>query len=184
MAVMTTKGFIEVVFINETGTLSKTHPYIAFMIMGIGIEFLGKCLNIASFDWHEEKVSRQRFEEAVNNLNALAKYRTLIGKNSQVDLYSSLRCGLAHAAAPKYEITLSSKNEMPNLMLHEDGKRVNLRCEDFYADFKAACEEVINKNYASEDKMNQPFLSVPDYLNSASSETFITQSLNSGSPKQ
>ncbi len=158
---MSTKDFIKTVFIEEVGLLTQNQPYIAFMVMGIGIEYLGKCIN-ASTDWHEEGVSRKRFEEAVNILNSLANYRHLIGKKNPYDLYACLRCGMAHAAAPKYSITLSSKNEMENLSVHEDGKRINLKCEDFYTDFRAACEEVINMSGLIEIKMKKPFLSVPD----------------------
>jgi hypothetical protein len=158
---MTTKEFIEVTFINQVGQLVETIPYIAFMTMGIGIEFLGKCLNAG--DFNEEGVSRKRFEEAINQIPAFSKYRFLVGKQSPFDLYSCLRCGLAHAAAPKFPITLSSKNEMPNLEMHDNGKRVNLRCEDFYIDFKNACEKLFGMSSPVADKLSSPFLSVPDY---------------------
>src|SRR5688500_17373736 len=142
MAQMTTKEFINVTYILQLGEIVKTYPYISFMVMGICIEFIGKCMNAG--DFREEGVSRKRFEEAINNLEAFKKYRELIGKDSPFDLYSCLRCGLAHAAAPKHPITFSSKDEMPNLEYHEDGKRVNLRCEDFWADVVAACDELFN----------------------------------------
>jgi hypothetical protein len=162
MAIISTRDFINTVFIKEVGILSQNQPYIAFMVMGIGIEFLGKCI-AASTKWHEEGVSRQRFEEAISKVNAFAGYRHLIGKKNPFDLYTCLRCGMAHAAVPKYSITLSSKNEMANLAVHKEGKRINLKCEDFYTDFKTACEEVIKMPGAIEVKMNKPFLEVPDH---------------------
>lgn len=183
MPVMTTKDFINVVFVHQAGELTSTHPYIAFIVMGIGIEFLGKCINIAALDWHEERVSRIRFEGAINSIKAFEKYRPLIGKGSQFDLYGSLRCGLAHAAAPKYPITLSSKNEMGNLVLHDNGQRMNLKCEDFYTDFRGACEEVLNAHYEANDKMNQPFLAVPDYpIDPDAMKSAITESKAPGNP--
>ena len=163
MAQMTTKQYIEVTFIIQVGEIVPTHPYIAFMTMGIGIEFLGKCMNGGNFN--EEGVSRKRFEEAITHIPAFTKYRALIGKGSAFDLYSCLRCGLAHAAAPKYPITLSSKGEMPNLEIHDNGKRINLRCEDFYVDFKNACEDAFKMNAPVATKLSSPFLAVPDYEN-------------------
>jgi len=177
MADMTARNFIETLFVHQVGEIEPTQPYIAFMIMGIGIEFLGKCLNPGKFN--EEGVSRLRFEEAINQIPALSKYIGLVGKNSKFDLYSSLRCGLAHVAAPKYPITLSSKNEMPHLEVHDNGNRINLRCEDFYADFRQACEEVIKMPAQVEQKLSQPFLSVPDAeIGLDKLPTAITQSLS------
>jgi hypothetical protein len=161
MATMTTKQFIEVTFITQVGEIVPTHPYIAFMTMGIGIEFLGKCMNIE--DFNEERVSRQRFEEALNHIPAFSKYLPLIGKGSAFDLYSTLRCGLAHAGAPKFPITLSSKDEMANLEYHDNGKRVNLRCEDFYTDFRTACTELFTMPEPAITKLAAPFLAIPDY---------------------
>ena len=177
MATMNPKDFINTVFVHETGDLANSHHYIAFMVMGMGIEFLGRCLDSAAEEWHEEMVSRKRFEEAVNKLKALEKYRELIGKNTPFDLYGSLRCGLVHSGAPKYEITLSSKGEMGHMVKHTDGNRINLRCEDFYVDFKQACEEVINHNFPDKDKMNKSFLSVPDYpMDASQQQTAVTES--------
>lgn len=162
MAEMTTRQFIEVVLVQQIGDLVQNVPYIAFMTMGIGIEFLGKCIH--GGDWHQERVSRVRFEQAINQLNAFSKYRHLVDKG-QFDLYGSLRCGLAHAAVPKYPITLSSKNEMPNLEVHTNGQRVNLRCEDFYDDFRSACIQLFAMSNPVAQKLSQPFLLVPDYEN-------------------
>lgn len=156
---MTTKDFIDTVFIHQLGEIVVSHPYIAFMIMGTGIELLGKCMYADSFN--EEGVSRRRFEEAINGLNSFSRYKGLIGRNSSYDLYGSLRCGLAHAAVPKYPITLSSKEEMTHLHEHANGTRINLRCEDFYNDFKEAWEELKGMSGSVQIKLNQPFLSVP-----------------------
>jgi len=160
MATLNPKEFIQAVFINDlSGIMAIDKPYISFMVMAIGIEFLGKCISLSQ-EWDEERVSRMRFEEAIKNIPALHSYIPLLKENNNYDLYVSLRCGLAHAAKPKYEITLSSKNERAHLVT-QDG-RVNLKCEDFFADFVAACREVIAMNFSSnEDKMNKPFLAVP-----------------------
>ena len=42
---MKPKEFIQKVLIDEVDKIIEHHPYIAFSIMTIGIEFLGKCIN-------------------------------------------------------------------------------------------------------------------------------------------
>lgn len=171
------KEFIQATFISDLGKMIRTENYyLAFVIMGVGIEYLGKCLTPAK-DWQEGK-SRPTFEKAVNTLEALAPYRRLL---KEYDLYDSLRCGLAHAAIPKDKITLSSTDaEAPHM--YEHNGRINLRCETFYEDFKRACEEIIAKVFPTEDKMSKPFIMVPgETLNapsfqSVSGTTAITSS--------
>jgi hypothetical protein len=41
-------------------------------------------------------------------------------------------------------------------------RKLNLKCEDFYNDFKAACEEVLGMDFPEDNKMNRPLLIVPD----------------------
>jgi len=177
MRSLSPKEFIQQVFIDEVGDLIEKHPYIAFMIMGIGIEFLGKCLASEDSNWDVEGKSRSSFKNAVESLSSLKKYEPYLNKDEH-DLYGSLRCGLAHAAKPKYKITLSSKNEMAHLV--EFGDRLNLRCEDFYSDIKAASEEVIAKNFADIDKMNGRFLAIPNYAMNvdANIATAVTESFS------
>jgi len=156
MAAMTAKQFIETFFIAQVGEVVDTIPYMAFVVMGIGIEYLGKCLTKEKLQ--DEEKSRERFEDAISTIPALSKYKPFTGKGNKFDLYSSLRCGLAHAAAPKYPIKLSSKNEEAHLTIHDNGNRLNLRCEDFYDDFKRACEEVIQMPDPIMSKLSRPFL--------------------------
>lgn len=54
------------------------------------------------------------------------------------------------------------KNEMEHLVYLEEGTRVNLKCEDFFEDFKVACEEIICMEFDEKNKMNYGFLLVPD----------------------
>ena len=177
MKALTPKEFIQATFITELGRMIEGRNfYLSFIIMGIGIEYLGKCLS-PNNDWQEGKPG-PTFNHAVNTLDALEKYRRLLKK---YNLYSSLRCGLAHAALPKYQITLSSTDtEAPHM--YEHNGRINLRCETFYDDFKRACEEVIAKVFPTEDKMSKPFIKIPgETLNapsfpSVSGTTAITSS--------
>jgi hypothetical protein len=156
MAIMQPKDFIRTVFMSETGQIVNNHPYISSMIIGIGIEFLGKCIDTGEQDWNKQGNSKKHFNLAINRLDSLAQYRPYLDTH---DLYISFRCGLVHAAFPNYLITLSSKNEAPNLILSRN--RLNLKIEDLYQDFYNACNEVINMTFTNTDKMNLPFLQVP-----------------------
>lgn len=157
MAILNPKDFIQTVFINELGQLINSHAYISFFTIGIGIEFLGKCIDTNEQDWNKSGNSGKHFKKAVNELISLSKYRPFLTSHQ---LYKSFRCGLAHAAAPNFRVTLSSKNESGNLTILNN--RLNLKIEDLYDDFKGACLEVISRNFAQTDKMNMPYLEVPD----------------------
>lgn len=170
MARLSTKNFIKTVFIEQLkGIIDYPLPYHAFMIMSIGIEFLGKCLKTDQSIWHTKArgESPDSFKKAIREIPSLKKYEPYLEK---YDLYDGLRCGLLHSAQPGVRITLSSeansKNETGHLV--EDKQfgieRINFKCEEFYADFKEACEWVIEQEYEADDKMNGDFLDVPDWL--------------------
>ncbi|MDX2070578.1 MAG: hypothetical protein SFV55_19275 [Haliscomenobacter sp.] len=162
MAILNPTNFIQTVFIHELEDIVNRHPYHAFMIMSTGIEFLGKCLKTDRPNWHNTGKSSETFEKAIQEIPPLQKYEELL---EELNLYGGLRCGLLHSAQPDSGITLSSKNERAHLERHIILGRdcINLRCEDFYADFKEACEWVIASISPEEpeDKMNKPFLFVP-----------------------
>lgn len=95
----------------------------------------------------------------IHNLEGLRKYHPYL---TTYNLYDNLRNGFAHSFVPKYPLTLSSKAERQHLTLHENNERLNLKCEDFYEDFKIACEEVLAMNFSdADDKMNRELLYVP-----------------------
>jgi hypothetical protein len=156
MKVLKPKEFIQSVLINEIGRMINDHPYISFIVMGIGVEFLGKCIDSELTDWNVPDRSKHDFESAIKTIPNLKKYEPYL---TTYKMYSSFRCGLVHAVSPKFKITLSSKNELEHLNQH-DG-RLNLKVEDFYQDFKGACEHVINIEYGTNDKMNSDFLEIP-----------------------
>ena len=107
------KEFIQTVLINEIGELTDSHPYISFILMGIGIEFIGKCVDTSLTDWNVSGRSKQDFENAIKAIPSLKKYEPYLASHQ---MYSSFRCGLAHAVSPKLQITLSSKQEMAHLV--------------------------------------------------------------------
>ena len=150
------KEFIQIVLINEVGEIHLKYPYISFATMSIGIEFLGKCLNEFQ-DWNKKDRSRIDFELAINGLNSLSSYRPLLTSHN---LWDSLRNGFLHSFVPKNTICLSSKDEAEHLR-QVTATKINLRCEDFYIDFKGACEEVINMITFPSTKMDRPLLDIP-----------------------
>ena len=160
---MKPKEFIETVLINEVGAIHLQYPYISFAMMAIGIEFLGKSLNQYE-DWNQPDRSKIDFELAINSLNSFAKYRPLLTSHN---LWTSLRNGFLHSFVPKNTLTLSSKDETAHLVAITPTK-INLRCEDFYADFKGACQEVIAIENFPSNKMSLPLLQLPDVENSIS----------------
>ena len=155
---MTPKEFIQQVLINEIGEIHIKHPYISFGTMAVGIEFLGKCLNqYNDWDYYKPGLPKKDFERAINQLDAFTKYRQYLNRFKICD---SLRNGFAHAFVPKKTISLSSKDEMKHLVIHNN--MLNLRCEDFYNDFKSACEEIINMEKFPSKKMDSHILNVPN----------------------
>ena len=164
MTILKTNEFIQRYFIDELGQMIDKFPYHSFMIMSIGIELLGKCLNESYPNFHEGKPLKD-FNRAIDNLNAFENYKSI---NREFKLHENLRNGMLHAAVPKPKITLSSHNEQKHL--YENNGTINLRCEDFFEDFKKACLEVIS---IQSKKMKQPIISVPsgDYISFQTSGT-------------
>jgi len=178
MATLTPKEFIQKVLINETGEIHEKYAYISFAVMAIGIEFLGKCINRYE-DWNEPSRSKKDFELAINNLDSFIRYRPLLTSN---DLWTSLRNGFLHSFVPKDKISLSSKDEAAHLV-QISANQINLRCEDFYIDFKGACEQVLEKTDFLSSKMDRPLLRVPSMgptVSSAPSDPSISEIKISG----
>ena len=70
-------------------------------------------------------------------------YQKYNSKNSTHDLYTELRCGVNHMTTPNPKIGFSErKNGATNLSINPESRLV-LVAEDFYDDFKLACEKVI-----------------------------------------
>lgn len=152
------KDFIKQVFITELEPLTISNPYIAFSIMASGIEFLGKCLDTKEQNWNGGNSARD-FKTAIRRLDAFGPYRPLLGK--KYDLWDSFRNGFSHSFVPKAALSLSSKNEDAHLARNEQKGQVNLRCEDLFQDFRAACLQVIDIQFEPGDKMNRQLLQIP-----------------------
>lgn len=158
---LSTESYIREFFVEHLSTMIESHPYHSFICMAAGIEFLGKAISNRK-DLQKRGHSKEDFNNAIAKLGAFERYRQYSGKD-KYNFYESFRCGLLHATVTKHSITLSSKNEQAHLV--EFGNQLNLRCEDFFHDFKAACFEVIEKHNAGDNYpiFRDKFMQVPDY---------------------
>ena len=159
--------FIKDVLIKELGSMLPKenfsgYPYELFILISIGIEFLGACEDIHS--WDEEKIglNKKRFYGGLK-LFPVKYYRY------KEFLYKKLRCGMAHIFAPMVGLGLGEdKNNTLHLLgyVNENNEMMlDLNIQEFYNDFKSSCEKVIykiNKNeYNTDNKIYEPFLSMP-----------------------
>jgi len=154
---MLPKEFIQDVLIDEIGQIHRQHPYISFSLMAIGIEFLGKCLNKYGV-WDKQIKGKELpdFNRAIIELKSFYPYKKYLHSHK---LRDSLRNGFLHSFVPKDKISLSSKDEMSHLVVHNGV--LNLKCEDFYNHFRLACEEVIRKTDFRSNKIDSPFIHTP-----------------------
>lgn len=158
---MMPKEFIQKVLIDEIGEIHEKYPYIAFASMTIGIEFLGKCLNEHD-NWNYYNFGQPRldFENSIKAFESFKNYVPLLVSHN---LWDSLRNGFSHSFVPKDTISLSRKADGEYSHLHNiNDHKINLRCEEFYIDFKNACEYVIKMESFNSEKMNRPLLYVPN----------------------
>lgn len=148
------KEFIRNVLIEEIGEVVKTHPYISFALISVGIELLGKCLLTNFPHWHR-----------IDSNKAYSKGSSLMEqideRYSQINLKDELRNGFAHTFKPKGKIALSEvKHGAINFSKNKNGQTI-LVAEEFYRDFVRACHVVLEKKFDdATDKMNIPFLEI------------------------
>ena len=152
--------FIKDVLIDQLSCVVKISPFLAFIMIGSGIEFLGKCIdNLYPLDWDKKGRSPKNFNYAIRNITPLKKYKDLIDRADKFDLYDKFRCGLIHGLAPKESLSLSHGNEQKTIFDKQTGM-VNINIDEFYADFKLACEDVIGRKFEEPNKMNRAKLHI------------------------
>lgn len=118
------RQFIQEYLIDDIGNIVKTHPYFAFLLMAVGIEFLGRCQSTNA--WNDRHKPSDYFDDGLA-VPPLSQYATKCR-----NLYHQLRCGLAHAYRPD------------GIILSNEGGAGDISCDDFYADFVAACKNVLD----------------------------------------
>jgi hypothetical protein len=167
MSLLYPKDFIKKVLIQEMDDVVTKHPYLAFLLICSGIEFLGRCIdkNNQNWDWDlKYQKANPPFDNAIKKLFP-KKYSLLLKKYS---LRDQLRNGMVHILSPKSKIGLTQlkycKDQKILTRYHpfeQSGKLVFI-IEYFYNDFVEACKKVLRMKFNSNDKMNKPFLSIPD----------------------
>lgn len=129
MKQITLREFIETELCDSIKQTMVNHPYFAFGAIANAIELLGNCMD--PYDWNQTRLSKERFNNAIKTFPSLKQYLN-------ADLYSNLRCGMAHIIAPKSSLRLADKEGEYN------PQTKTLHIETFYADFNAACQYLIN----------------------------------------
>ena len=74
----TAKEHILSYWVHEVEDLVEKHAFMSFGVIGVGIEFLGKCLDYYT-PWHSKaNTSQWHFELAIRTLPSLSRYRSFI----------------------------------------------------------------------------------------------------------
>jgi len=155
--ILSAKEFIQEVFIEETARLVDAGFYhFAFVIMAQGLETLGSFLDTKPLKAREQ--SKLRFSHAINRL--MPKEYSKLNNNHK--LYDQLRASLAHTFTASRQIYLTSKvnSNYGKKHLQEIDEKLILVAEDFYTDFKKACERLfdgMDKGIISEKKISTDF---------------------------
>ncbi len=162
-APMTVKEFINQVFQNEYKKIvDKGFHYISFALIGLGIEFLGACLDSNDFD--KLHVGRARFTKAIVDLFP-QRYDP-----HAIALYEDIRCGFAHQFRPRSRFVLTHREESireNTQHLGPYGKQTVLISENLYDDFQKACQKVvtmIDNKTLSHPKLSKPFLKITERI--------------------
>lgn len=141
------RDFIKEYLIDGIEEIKKEHPYHAFLLMAVGVEFLGKCKNTNDWNFYQNGQPEADFNDG------LAEFpKDLEGKNKydSLNLYKNLRCGLAHSFLMKGDLTLSDK---------EGGGSIS--CDVFYDDFVKACKKILTMPSISNGKsLDDTFFSI------------------------
>ena len=90
----TVADFLQDFWKNQVGSLYQHNGFISFYLIGVGMEFLGRCLDDPNFWDRGENRSRARFEMAINRLDALKSYKPFLQTNNYMayrDRIQSLR---------------------------------------------------------------------------------------------
>jgi len=162
------KDFIRKIYVENLGQLiGMGYYYIGFGLIGIGIEFLGKCIRInQNPKWETPNQGRDNFQEVINDL--MKSYKPFIGANTTFDFSDNLRNGMAHAFRPKEKLELTHRKEAIEKGWEHAKTNSTVRlvicCEDLFEDFKCACKEIIRRieheEFPEGDKIYQPFLDI------------------------
>jgi len=122
--------------------------YLAYGQIAVGIELFGACADADPFD--TERVSRRRFELGITRYMAPvdARYPRYIGCKNPYDLYTHLRCGMAHLLRPQGKVGFTSRGDTlkdgtQHLEVYAPRNLLVLVIEDFFDHFQVATKAFI-----------------------------------------
>lgn len=150
------KDCINELLIGEIGNILPKHPYLGFLLICSGIEFLGKCLD-SSAGWDDDIKHGFHFKKAITELFP-AHYESLKEK-----LYKELRCGMTHSLrSGTFKLTELKNDPTGTLQYskHLKSDKSIIVIDYFYFDFVQACIKVVAMKFLPEDKMNKEFIGV------------------------
>lgn len=149
---MKTQDFIQTLYIDEVADVKDKHPYMAYMVMAAGIEFLGKVKEQPQRqNWFLSGHSKEDFVNAIEQLPGLNAYSAIAD-----ELYVSLRCGMLHSSCPKNGLTLRDGNASETISI----EKTELSIDVFYDNFKEACNNVIQDINSGNLQITDDFLEI------------------------
>ena len=149
---MTIEWYIKNVLEKDLGKMVFTPglQYLSFGVMGSMIEFLGAFFDNKAF--HQQGLSQKRFSKAIQSLAAFTEYRKFDNSKSPHDLYSNMRCGMAHIGKPNVGVAFTERGNPKEWDKHLQVCKVNdpnhpqrliLVCEDLYFDITNGANELL-----------------------------------------
>ncbi len=152
---------LDIIIADIDGLISNKQDFIAFIIIALGIEFMGSFYDEKEFNDFGQ--SDTRFKNALSNL-----FKNKWYKNNSDWMFKVFRGTLVHQYRPGDTILLTSvcKNKA-DLNLHlsnVDGKRIFV-LEQLFTDFKLAVNKFKNEikkasNSLNKAKINDGFMSI------------------------
>lgn len=157
--------FISSIFLKEMGELVdyKEAPYIKFLILIQGIEFLGSCQDNHPYD--KRGLSEKRFRKGMILLGE--KYNRYLNDGDEIYFYRDFRNPMIHQFKHNQsKISLATRERINNQELHLKKNEIGqlyIVLEDFYSDIEKAALILIDKIKGGEyslEKLSEPYLTV------------------------
>jgi hypothetical protein len=156
---MVPRTFIKRVLVDEIGDIVPHHPYLAFPLIAIGLEFLGRAVDVGR-PWNHTCLGggQRPFDEAIGRLFPQSYH--------DKDLRRSMRNKMLHIYRPQPGLALGRFTD-PGVArripasshpYRDVSGNVTLVVEYLFDDFAAACDQVIRMRFPRTDKMNRRFI--------------------------
>jgi hypothetical protein len=155
---MLPRTFIRQVLVAEIDDIVPRHPYLAFPLIAIGIEYLGQCLDVGNPWDHPSRVGQRPFDRAITQLFPQTYH--------DKDLRRSLRNKMLHFYPPKPGLALGRLTD-PGVTqritasshpYRDPSGNVIVVVEYLFRDFSDACDQVTRMRFPKADKMNRRFI--------------------------